>query len=206
MLSPSHGRGWGRGLRITECQGWRLDIPRFPELVKYGAVRPCSVAYGHTGLAERGDCVFNTEPYGPFFYTPDDVREILAFATERHITVVPEIEMPGHIRALLAAHPEFSCRGDLPRVPNAIHAIEEDVLCAGNDDAIRFMEQVYDEVCDLFPDAYIHIGGDECPKTRWKECPKCNPMGCSPPGSSVRGILETRILEWIAIPICRRSS
>ena len=158
---------------LTECQGWRLDLPRFPELVKYGAVRPCSVAYGHTGLAERGDCVFNTEPYGPFFYTPDDVREILAFAKERHITVVPEIEMPGHIRALLAAHPEFSCRGDLPRVPNSIHAIEEDVLCAGNDDAIRFMEQVYDEVCGHFPDAYIHIGGDECPKTRWKECPKC---------------------------------
>ena len=158
---------------LTECQGWRLDLPRFPELVKYGAVRPCSVAYGHTGLAERGDCVFNTEPYGPFFYTADDVREILAFAKERHITVVPEIEMPGHIRALLAAHPEFSCRGDLPRVPSVIHSIGEDVLCAGNDDAIRFMEQVYDEVCDLFPDAYIHIGGDECPKTRWKECPKC---------------------------------
>ena len=113
---------------LTECQGWRLDIPRFPELVKYGAVRPRSVAYGHTGLAERGDCVLNTEPYGPFFYTPDDVREILAFAKERHITVVPEIEMPGHIRALLAAHPEFSCKGDLPRVPNSIHALEDDVL------------------------------------------------------------------------------
>jgi len=158
---------------LTEDQGWRLAIDRFPELVKYGSVRPRSVAHGSRGLAEFGDCVFNTEPYGPYFYTADDVREILAFAKARHIAVVPEIEMPGHIRALLAAHPEFSCKGDLSRVPHTYWTIEEDVLCAGNDDAIRFMEQVLDEVCELFPGAYVHIGGDECPKKRWRECPKC---------------------------------
>ena len=161
---------------LTEDQGWRLSIDRFPELVRYGAVRPESVAVGHTGHVShvsRKDAVMNGEPYGPFFYTKDDVREILAYAAERHIRVVPEIELPGHVRALLAAHPEFSCRGDLPRVPRTVNDIEDEVLCAGNDAAIRFLEQVLDEVCALFPDAFIHIGGDECPKARWKACPKC---------------------------------
>ena len=156
---------------LTEDQGWRLAIDRFPELVQYGAVRPESAAHGCTG--RPNDYRGNGQPYGPFFYTAADVREILAYAKDRFIAVVPEIEVPGHIRALLAAHPEFACREGLPRVPRTMNGIEDDVLCAGNDDAIRFMEQVYDEVCALFPGAYIHIGGDECPKKRWKACPKC---------------------------------
>ena len=156
---------------LTEDQGWRLDIPRFPELVKYGAVRPESPQHGCRGGPE--DYRGNGQPYGPYFYTAADIREILAYAKARFITVVPEIEVPGHIRALLAAHPEFACREGLPRVPRTMNDIEEDVLCAGNDDAIRFLEQVYDEVCALFPGAYIHIGGDECPKKRWKACSKC---------------------------------
>ena len=156
---------------LTEDQGWRLDIPRFPELVKYGAVRPESPVHGIRGVPE--DYIGNGQRYGPYFYTAADVREILAYAKDRFITVVPEIEVPGHIRALLAAHPEFACREGLLRVPRTMNDIEEDVLCAGNDEAIRFMEQVYDEVCAIFPGTYIHIGGDECPKKRWKECPKC---------------------------------
>jgi len=156
---------------LTEDQGWRLAIDRFPELVKYGSVRPESPVHGIRGIP--GEYRGNGQQYGPYFYTAADVREILAYAKERFITVVPEIEIPGHVRALLAAHPEFACRKDLPRVPRTMWAVEPDVLCAGNDDAIRFMEQVYDEVCKLFPGAYIHIGGDECPKDRWKECPKC---------------------------------
>ena len=158
---------------LTEDQGWRLALARFPELARYGSVRPDSPAYGSRGLPDRGDCVMTGVPYGPYFYTAEDVRDILAHAQARFITVVPEIEIPGHVQALLAAHPEFSCRGDLPRVPRVHYAISDEVLCAGNDAAIAFMEKVYDEVCALFPGAYIHIGGDECPKTRWKACPKC---------------------------------
>ena len=147
---------------LTEDQGWRLDIPRFPELVKYGAVRPESPVHGCRGT--KDDYRGNGQPYGPYFYTPDDIREILAYAKERFIMVVPEIEVPGHTRALLAAHPEFACKEGLPRVPCMFNGVQDEVLCAGNDYAIRFMEQVYDEVCALFPGAYIHIGGDECPK------------------------------------------
>ncbi len=156
---------------LTEDQGWRLDIPRFPELVKYGSVRPESPAHGCRGT--KGDFRGNGQQYGPYFYTAADIREILAYAKERFIMVVPEIEVPGHVRALLAAHPEFACKEGLPRVPCTFNGVQNEVLCAGNDAAIRYMEQVYDEVCELFPGAYIHIGGDECTKKWWKECPKC---------------------------------
>lgn len=156
---------------LTEDQGWRLDIPQFPELVKYGAVRPESAARTCRGGPDdfRGD----GQKYGPFFYTSADIKEILEYAKERFITIVPEVEIPGHVRALLASHPEFACREGLSRVPRLMYGVEYDVLCAGNDEAIRFMEKVYDEVCKLFPGLYIHIGGDECPKERWKECSKC---------------------------------
>ncbi|MBR4938631.1 MAG: beta-N-acetylhexosaminidase, partial [Kiritimatiellae bacterium] len=162
---------------LVDDQGWRLEIKSHPELVEYGAVRPCSVKYGTHPSWPDGKLHFelNNEPYGPFYYTQDDIREILAYAKERHVTVVPEIELPGHVRAMLAAHPEYSCKGDkLPRVPRVYWSIEDDVLCAGNDGGIRLLEEIFDEVCELFPDSpVIHIGGDECPKKRWKECPKC---------------------------------
>ncbi len=156
---------------LTDDQGWRLAIEQFPELVKYGSVRPESPVRGVIGGAKdyRGD----GQQYGPYFYSAADIKEILAYAKERHITVVPEIDMPGHVRALLAAHPEFACRKGLPQVPRTMNDIEQDVLCAGNDDAVRFLEKVLDEVCELFPGEYIHIGGDECPKGRWKACAKC---------------------------------
>ena len=158
---------------LTEDQGWRIALDRFPELAQYGSVRPDTVAHGSRGLPSRGDCVMTGMKYGPYAYTAADIAEILAYAKERQITIVPEIELPGHIQALLAAHPEFSCKGDLPRVPRVFYDISEDVLCAGNDAAIAFMERVYDEIVKLFPGTYIHIGGDECPRVRWKACPKC---------------------------------
>ena len=161
---------------LTEDQGWRLDIPRFPELVKYGSVRPESVAHGSTGVPGRDKpekMRTNGQVYGPYYYTAADVREVLAYAAARHIRVVPEIELPGHAKALLAAHPEFSCTGTHPRHPAIFHGVQKEVLCAGNDAAIAFLEQVLDAVCELFPDAYVHIGGDECPKDAWKKCPKC---------------------------------
>lgn len=163
---------------LTEDQGWRVDVSRFPELVKWGSVRKESVRFGCSGVPAKGEQgrdkeILNGEQYGPFFYTPADIAEILAHAKARHIAVVPEFEVPGHVRALLAAHPEFSCKGDLPREPRCRNAVEDEVLCVGNDAAVAFVEAVLDEFCAMFPGVYIHIGGDECPKKRWKECPKC---------------------------------
>ena len=161
---------------LVDDQGWRLEIKRHPELVKYGAVRPRSVKYGAVASWPNGKLHYelDNEKYGPFFYTHEDVKEILAYAKARHVTVVPEIELPGHVRALLAAHPECSCKGDLERVPRIYWSIEDDVLCIGNDAAVELLEDVFDEVCELFPETpYVHIGGDECPLVRWKTCPKC---------------------------------
>jgi len=139
---------------LTEDQGWRLAIEKYPRLAEVGAWRG-------TG-AER---------YGGF-YTQEQVREIVAYAAARHVTVVPEIEMPGHARAALAAHPELSCTGG-PFEVGTRWGVYKDVYCAGNDEVFRFLEDVLDEVLQLFPSEYIHIGGDECPKERWRECPRC---------------------------------
>ena len=151
---------------LADDQGWRLDVPGFPELVKYGAARASTPLPGEEQKSDG-------KPYGPFFYTPDDISEIVSYATERGIEIVPEIEIPGHCRALLAAHPEFSCAGDLKREPWNVWGVCEDVICAGNEEALAYYERVIDEVMKMFPSVYFHIGGDECPKTRWKACPKC---------------------------------
>jgi len=161
---------------LTEDQGWRLDIPGYPELVKYGAVRPASPVRGAQPEWITGKPLeLDGEKYGPFYYTEADVREIVAYAAERHITVVPEIELPGHVYAALAAYPEFACFPEnlAARRPRLAWGIEQDVLCIGNDKAIKFMEDVVDYVCKLFPGDVVHIGGDECPQERWKTCPKC---------------------------------
>lgn len=165
---------------LTDDQGWRLDIPGYPELVRYGSVRSASPRHG-AGIrwidkaAETYMMDLDGQRYGPYFYTESDIKEILAYAAERHITVVPEIELPGHVYAALAAYPEFACRPEnlKDRSPRLIWGIEKDVLCLGNDEAIRFMECVLDYVCTLFPSEVVHIGGDECPQVRWRDCPKC---------------------------------
>ena len=182
---------------LTEDQGWRLAIDKYPLLAKYAAVRPNSQRH----FALRIDDP-NGEAYGPFFYTKDQVREIVAYAAERHITIVPEIEIPGHSRAALAAYPEFSCVGpSLPRVPRTQWGIEKDVYCAGNDDAIRFLEDVLDEVCELFPGEFVHFGGDECPTDRWKACPKCaaraKAIGLSGP-EKLQGWVTKHFTEYLA--------
>ena len=163
---------------LTEDQGWRLEVPGYPELVKYGAVRSASPKHGaklHKGKDGRQVMELDGVRYGPFCYTEADVREIVAYAAERQIEIVPEIELPGHVYAALAAYPEFACRPEnlARRDPRVIWGIEKDVLCLGNDRAIKFMEDVVDYVCRLFPGRFVHIGGDECPTTRWKDCPKC---------------------------------
>ena len=162
---------------LTEDQGWRVDVPGYPELVKYGAVRSASVRHGeraYTGTKEDA-AKLNGVKYGPYYYTEADLKEIVAYAAERHIQVVPEIELPGHVYAALAAYPQFACRPEnlAAREPRLVWGIEKDVLCLGNDEAIKFMENVVDWVCKVFPGDVVHIGGDECPQVRWQSCPKC---------------------------------
>ena len=162
---------------LTEDQGWRIDVPGYPELVKYGAVRPASVKHGKKAVkGNKADAdKLNGVKYGPYFYTEADLREIVAYAKERHIQIVPEIELPGHVYAALAAYPQYACYPEnlAARIPRLVWGIEKDVLCLGNDEAIKFMENILDYVCKIFPDDVIHIGGDECPQVRWQTCPKC---------------------------------
>ena len=163
---------------LTEDQGWRLEVPGYPDLIKYGAVRPTSPSHGAQAYKDKnGKWHLDMDGlrYGPFYYTEADVKEIVAYAAERHITIVPEIELPGHVCAALAAYPELTCRPEnmAHRHPRVVWGVEHEVLCLGNDKAIKFMEDVLDYVCRLFPSKFVHIGGDECPTDRWKTCPKC---------------------------------
>ena len=181
---------------LTDDQGWRIDLPGMPELVRFGARRSSSPT------PEGGDMSSDGTPYGPFFYTEDEIRELVAFASGLGITVVPEIDLPGHVRALLAAHTEFACEGvSLPREPLCTFGICNDVLCLGNDDAVAFCERLLDSVCDLFPSEFIHLGGDECPTTRWKACPRCQARIRSedlPNESALQGWLMRRLVEQLA--------
>ena len=168
---------------LTEDQGWRIDVPKYPKLAQMASMRLRSPAHGSTlgrgkdadGARTYTSSEMTTQKYGPFFYTADDIREIVAYAAERHISVVPEIELPGHARAALGAYPELSCFPE--RIPAGSAAedwgIFRDVFCMGNDETIRFLEDVMDYVCELFPSPVIHIGGDECPTINWSKCPKC---------------------------------
>ena len=148
---------------LTEDQGWRIEIKKYPKLTEVGAWR----------VATRDD-EQPRDPAGRYggFYTQDDVREVVAYAKSRFVTVVPEIEMPGHSLAALAAYPELSCTGGPFKVGEK-WGISEDVYCAGNEKTFEFLEGVLTEVLELFPSEFIHIGGDECPKARWEKCPKC---------------------------------
>lgn len=140
---------------LTEDQGWRIEIKAYPALTEIGAWRTEA----------------NGERYGGF-YTQDQAKEIVEYAKNLNITVIPEIEMPGHSRAALAAYPELSCTGKKLEVPNT-WGVFEDVFCAGNEETFVFYEKVLDEVMEIFPAEYIHVGADECPKSRWEKCPKC---------------------------------
>ena len=152
---------------LTEDQGWRIEIKSLPKLTEVSAWREKTVVGHHDNRPRRFD---DTRHGG--FYTQDDVREIVAYAARRHITVVPEIEMPGHSQAVLAAYPELGCTGG-PYHVRTVWAISEDVFCAGNDASLTFLKAVLKDVLELFPSPFIHIGGDECLKTRWEKCPKC---------------------------------
>lgn len=152
-------------LHLTDDQGWRLEIRRYPRLTRIGSIRGESPRRGDRN---SGDGV----PYGPFFYTQREIRELVEYARARHVVLVPEIEIPGHFRAALAAYPQLSCAGG-PFQVRTRWGVEPDVLCPGNPEAVEFALNVLAEVVELFPSPYIHIGGDEAPRDRWKQCPKC---------------------------------
>lgn len=153
---------------LTEDQGWRIEIKQYPLLTEVGSVRAETIILDGTPAPP-----FNYDgiPYGGY-YTQDDIREVVAYAAERFVNVIPEIDMPGHSSAALASYPELGCTGGPYRV-EPIWGIFHDVFCAGNEQTFEFLEGVLTEVAGLFPSQYIHIGGDESPKTRWAECPKC---------------------------------
>ncbi|WP_341837710.1 family 20 glycosylhydrolase [Chitinophaga pollutisoli] len=150
---------------LTDDQGWRIEIKRYPKLMEIGSRRKETL----DGRLE--DNKFDGKPYGGF-YTQEDIQEVVAYATERHVTVIPEIEMPGHALAALASYPHLGCTGG-PYAVATKWGVFDDVFCAGNDTTFQFLQNVLEEVLILFPSKYIHIGGDESPKVRWEKCPKC---------------------------------
>ena len=153
---------------LTEDQGWRIEIKKYPKLTEVGSVRK-ETQVGR--YSRRETPKYDGKPYGGFF-TQDEVRDVVRYATERYIEVIPEIDMPGHMVAALASYPELGCTQG-PYEVRTRWGISKDVLCAGRESTFKFIEGVLDEVVALFPSKYIHIGGDECPKHRWKECPEC---------------------------------
>lgn len=146
---------------LTDDQGWRIEIESHPQLIKTGAFRAGS-NFGRVHSEER---------YGGY-YTKSELRDIVDYCAKKHIEVIPEIDMPGHMVAAIASYPEISCRGvEIP--VETRQGIFPDILCAGNDKTFEIIFDVLDEVMDIFPSKYIHIGGDEAPKKRWKECRRC---------------------------------
>jgi hexosaminidase len=167
---------------LTDDQGWRIEIKKYPRLTEIGAWRNGTIIGHYPGTGSD-----NTRHGG--FYTQEQVKEVIAYAKKRYVTVIPEIEMPGHASAAIAAYPWLSCFANEPtkNSPNAADltktaggkqvqetwGVFEDVFCAGNDSTFTFLQDVLSEVAALFPSTYIHVGGDECPKSNWKRCPKC---------------------------------
>lgn len=153
---------------LTDDQGWRIEIKSHPELTEVGAWRDDTVVGRYLGGT---DYPTDGKRHGGF-YTQEQIREIVAYAKERYIEIIPEIDLPGHTSAVLAAYPQLGCEDKEYKVANRWGVIR-DVLCAGNPASLDLFKDIMDEVCDLFPGKYIHLGGDECVKDRWKVCPKC---------------------------------
>lgn len=149
---------------LSDDQGWRIEIKKYPKLTEVGSKRKETVIGRNSGK-------YDGIPYGGYF-TQEEAREIVAYAKERYITVIPEIDMPGHMLAALTAYPELGCTGG-PYEVWTQWGVADDVLCAGNDKTLKFIEDVLGELIEIFPSEYIHVGGDECPKVRWEKCPKC---------------------------------
>ncbi|VBB44780.1 Beta-N-acetylhexosaminidase [uncultured Paludibacter sp.] len=152
-------------LHLCDDQGWRLEIKSYPRLTQIGAWRNGTIIGVYPGVGN------DNKRYGGY-YTQEQIKEIVKYAAERYITIIPEIEMPGHCLAALSAYPYLGCTHSNYQV-SQIWGYSKDVLCVGNDSVFTFLEKVMNEVIQLFPSKFIHIGGDECPTDRWKQCPKC---------------------------------
>lgn len=178
---------------LTDDQGWRFEVKALPELAKKGSIREQTVIGRNSG-------VFDGTPYGGY-YTQEECREIVRYAAERYINIIPEIDLPGHMQAALHVYPNLGCTGG-PYPVWQVWGVSEDVLCAGNPETMTFLKTVLGELCDVFPSKLIHIGGDECPKIRWKACPKCQAkakgLGITDDGRhSVENQLQTAINKEI---------
>ncbi|MBR5808046.1 MAG: beta-N-acetylhexosaminidase [Alistipes sp.] len=151
---------------LTEDQGWRIEIKKYPELIKIGSMRKETVI-GRNSISKT----YDGTPHGGY-YTQEEIKDIVKYAAERYIEVIPEIDMPGHMVAALASYNHLGCRDEKFEVRTR-WGISKDVLCVGKESTFEFVEGVLEEVVKLFPSKYIHLGGDECPRDRWKECPHC---------------------------------
>ena len=150
---------------LTDDQGWRIESKKYPKLTEVGSVRYRTV------VGYLGSGIYDHTEYGGY-YTQEQMKEVVAYAAERYINVVPEIDLPGHTLAVLASYPEFGCTGG-PYEVCPDWGVFPDVLCIGNEQTMEFVEDILGELIEIFPSKYIHIGGDEAPRTRWKKCPKC---------------------------------
>ena len=159
---------------LTDDQGWRLEIKSWPKLVTVGSQRSGTIIGTNSDLDDH-------VPYGGY-YTQAEAREIVAYAAARHITIIPEIDMPGHMLAALASYPELGCTGG-PYQVGHYWGVYKDVLCVANPKVYQFVEDVLKEVMDIFPSEIIHIGGDETPTDKWQQCPKCQALAKTLPAA-----------------------
>ena len=193
---------------LTEDQGWRIDIPGMPELVQYGSWRKESPKHG-SKLQSFGNFRYKSElngqKYGPFYYTEAELREVVAYAASKHIRVVPEVDIPGHMRSAIAAYPNLTCFPEniKERSAHSDWGISTDVLCIGNDETVAFLEKVFDFICAVFPSEVIHIGGDECPRINWEKCPKCRAR-MEKEGFTKAGQLQGWITRRMAAHLAKR--
>lgn len=155
---------------ISDDQGWRFEVKALPELAKKGSYRRHTVVSKNV-MSGSGEYIYDDTPESGY-YTQDDCREIVRYAAERYINVIPEIDLPGHMVAALSVYPELGCTGG-PYEVWPLWGISDDVLCAGNDKTLEFLKTVLGEIADVFPSKLIHIGGDESPRVRWEQCAKC---------------------------------
>lgn len=156
---------------ITDDQGWRFEMKSLPELAKEGCRRDFTVV--GRNCHSQDEYLFDNTEYGrDCYYTQDQMRDIVKYAADRYINIIPEIDLPGHMVAALHVYPDLGCTGG-PYDVLQIWGVADDVLCAGNPKTLEFLKKVLGEICEVFPSKYIHIGGDESPRTRWKNCPKC---------------------------------
>lgn len=179
---------------LTDDQGWRLEIKKYPELTEKGSIRKES-------QLRVTNPIYDGKEYGKgLFYTQNEITDVINYAKSLGIDVVPEIDMPGHLIAVLSCHPEWSCEGK-PVEVSSKWGVMDTIGCCGNDDFYKFVEDVLDEVCDLFPFEYFHIGGDEVPKTKWKTCPKCQAkikeLGLSGE-NELQGYFTNYVMQYVA--------